>query len=179
MSTLKWSQPSTEFVVWILKTLLGQSFILLLPHPLFSSITGVTEVVVKLILRSDPLHVLTLRGKVLRFTLFNKSRRVFFCHIFVLTKGVVLVPPNLNKLTLVAPPSMRDGLHSFLLPLLLQLFRILDVCLNRVFEGIVLFIFLSSHQIPTGLMTPFDGNPDHKPWIISYSLSCPRVHLCC
>jgi hypothetical protein len=126
---------------------------------------------------SEPLHVLTLRGKVLRFTLFKKSRRVFFCHIFVLTKGGVLVPPNLNKLTLVAPTSMRDGLYSFLLLLLLQLFRILDVCLNRVFEEIVLFIFLSSHRIPIGLMTPFARNLDHKPWIILYSLSCPRVRL--
>jgi hypothetical protein len=54
-----------KFVVWILKTLLGQSFILLLPLPLFSGITGVAEVVVDLILRSEPLHVLTLHGKVL------------------------------------------------------------------------------------------------------------------
>jgi hypothetical protein len=27
-------------------------------------------------------------------------------------RGGVLVPPNLHKLTLVAPPSMRDDLHS-------------------------------------------------------------------
>jgi hypothetical protein len=39
-----------EFIVWILKTLLGQSSILLLPLPLFFGITGVAEVVVKLIL---------------------------------------------------------------------------------------------------------------------------------
>jgi hypothetical protein len=52
-----------------------------------------------------------------------------------------MVPPNLHKLTLVAPPSMRDDLHSYLLPLLLQLFQILNVCLNRVFEEFVLFIF--------------------------------------
>jgi hypothetical protein len=36
-----------------------------LPLPLFSSITGVVEVVVKLILRSEPLHVLTVHNKVL------------------------------------------------------------------------------------------------------------------
>jgi hypothetical protein len=130
-----------EFVVWILKILRGQCFILLLPLPLFSSIIGVAEVVVKLILRSEPLHVLTLRGKVLRFALFNKSRSVFFCHIFVLTERGVLVPPNLHKLTLVAPLSMRDDLHSYLLPLLLQLFQILNVCLNRVFEEFIIFIF--------------------------------------
>jgi hypothetical protein len=59
------------FVIWILKTLLGQSFILLLPLPLFSSITGVAEVVVKLVLRSEPLHVLTVDTKVLQFALFN------------------------------------------------------------------------------------------------------------
>jgi hypothetical protein len=105
MSTHKWSQPSTGFVVWNLKILLGQSFILLLPLPLFSNITGVVEVVVKLILQSEPLHVL-----------FNKSRPVFFCHIFVLMERGVLVPPNLDKLTLVAPPSMRDDLYSYLLP---------------------------------------------------------------
>jgi hypothetical protein len=39
-----------RIVVWILKTMLGQSFILLFPLPLFSGITGVAEVVVKLIL---------------------------------------------------------------------------------------------------------------------------------
>jgi hypothetical protein len=30
-----------------------------------------------------------------------------------------MFPLNLHKLTLVAPPSMRDGLHSYLLPVLL------------------------------------------------------------
>jgi hypothetical protein len=45
--------------------MLGQSFILLLPLPLFSGITGIAEVVVKLILQLEPLHVLTVRGKVL------------------------------------------------------------------------------------------------------------------
>jgi hypothetical protein len=39
-----------EIIIWILKTLLGQSFILLLPLPLLSGIIGVAEVVVKLIL---------------------------------------------------------------------------------------------------------------------------------
>jgi hypothetical protein len=56
-------------------------------------------------------------------------------------KRGAMVPPNLHKLTLVAPPSMRDDLHSYLLPLLLQLFRILNACFNRVFEEFVLFIF--------------------------------------
>jgi hypothetical protein len=37
----------------------------LLPPPLFSGITDVAEVVVKLVLRSEQLHVLTVRGKVL------------------------------------------------------------------------------------------------------------------
>jgi hypothetical protein len=64
-----------EIIVWILKTLLSQSFILLLPLPLFFCITGAAEVVVKLVL---PLHVCTIHGKVLRFALFNKSRLVFF-----------------------------------------------------------------------------------------------------
>jgi hypothetical protein len=108
---------------------------------MFSSITGVAEVVVKLLLRSEPLHVLTLRGKMLRFTLFNKSRPIFFCHIFVHMERGVLVPPNLHKLTLIAPPSMRDDLYSYLLSLLLQLFHILNVCLNRVFEKFILLIF--------------------------------------
>jgi hypothetical protein len=108
---------------------------------MFFGITDVAEVVVKLVLRSEPLHVLTFHGKVLRFTIFNKSRLVFFCQIFVLMEGGVLVPPNLHKLTLVSPPSMRDDLVSYLLPPLLQLFWILNVCLNRVFEEFVLFIF--------------------------------------
>jgi hypothetical protein len=64
---------------------------------------------------------------------------VFFYQIFILVEGGVLVPPNLHKLTLVAPPSMRDDLHSYLLPLLLQLFQILSVWLNRVFEEFILF----------------------------------------
>jgi hypothetical protein len=82
-------------------------------------------VVVKLILRLEPLHVLAVRGKVLRFTLFNKFHPILFCQIFVLTEGGVLVPLNLHKLTLVAPPSMRDDLQCYLLSLPLQLFQIL------------------------------------------------------
>jgi hypothetical protein len=58
--------------------LAGLIFHPLVALSLFSSITGVTEVVVKLILRSEPLHVLTIRGKFLQFALFNKSRPVFF-----------------------------------------------------------------------------------------------------
>jgi hypothetical protein len=51
-------------------------------HPLVttssvSGITDVAEVVVKLVLRSEPLHVVTVHGKVPRFTLFNKSRTIF------------------------------------------------------------------------------------------------------
>jgi hypothetical protein len=124
---------------------LVQSFILLLSLPLFSGIIGVAEVVVKLVLRSEPLHVLIVHTKVLWFTFFNKSRSVFFSQIFVLMEGGVLVPPNLYKLTLVAPPSMRDDHHSYLLPLLLHLFRILNVCLNSVFEEFILFILVSTH----------------------------------
>jgi hypothetical protein len=56
----------------------------------------------------------------------------------------VLVPPDLHKLTLVAHPSMTDDLHSYLIPLLLKLFQILNACLNRVFEEFVHFIF---HQL--------------------------------
>jgi hypothetical protein len=125
-----------KFVVWILKTSLGNFFILLLPLPLFSCIAGVAEVVAKLILRSfyDRSHCI-------RFAIFNKSHPVFCCHIFLLTERGVLVLPNLHNLTLLALPSMRDDLHSYLLPLLLQLFRILNVCLNRVFEEFILFIF--------------------------------------
>jgi hypothetical protein len=44
---------------------LVQSFILLLSLPLFSGIIGVAEVVVKLVLRSEPLHVLIVHTKVL------------------------------------------------------------------------------------------------------------------
>jgi hypothetical protein len=81
---------------------------------------------------------------VLRFAPFNKSRTILFYQIFVLIKGGVLVPPDLHKLTLVGPTSMRDDLYSYLLPLLLQLFRILNVCLNRVFEEFILYIFYYS-----------------------------------
>jgi hypothetical protein len=56
-------------------------------------------------------------------------------------EGALLFPPKIHKLTLVGPPSMRDDLHSYLLPLLLQLFQILNICLNRVFEEFILFIF--------------------------------------
>jgi hypothetical protein len=111
MSTHKWSQPSMKIIVWILKTLLGQSFILLLSLPLFSGITDVAKVVAKLVLWSEPLHVLTVHGKVLWFALFNKSCPDFLWQIFVHIEEGVLVPPNLYKLTLIAPSSMRDDLH--------------------------------------------------------------------
>jgi hypothetical protein len=130
-----------EFLIWILKTLLGQYVIILLPLPLFFGISGVAEVVVKLILRLEPLHVLNVRCKVLQFTLCNKSFPDFLCQVFEFIEGVLLVPQTLHKPALVAPPSMRVDLHSHLLPLLLQLFRILNVCLNRVFEEFVLVIF--------------------------------------
>jgi hypothetical protein len=82
-------------------------------------ITGVAEVVVKLVLRLKPLHVLTLRDKVLCFTLCKKYVPVFFSQIFVHTEGVHIVPPMLHMYALVGPPSMKDDLHSYLLPLLL------------------------------------------------------------
>jgi hypothetical protein len=65
----------------------------------------------------------------------------FFSQLIVHTEASLLFPPKHHKLTLVAPPSMRDDLHSYILPLLLQLFRILNVCLNRIFEEFILFIF--------------------------------------
>jgi hypothetical protein len=52
---------------------------------------------------------------------------------------------SLHKPSLVGPPSMRDDICSYLLPLLLQLFQIFNVCLNRVFEEFILVIF--SHVI--------------------------------
>jgi hypothetical protein len=110
--------------MWILKTFLGQSSILLLPLPLFFGIIGVAEVVVKLVLRSEPLHVLIVHNKVLQFTLCNKYSLVFFSQLFVRTEGALLFPPKLHKPTLVTPTSMRDNLHIYLLPLLLQLFWI-------------------------------------------------------
>jgi hypothetical protein len=129
-----------KFVIWILKTLLGQSIILLLPLPQFSDITSVVEVVVKLILQSEPLYGLIIRGKVIQFALSIKSFPVF-SQLFVCTEGVHFVPSMLHEPSLVGPPSMRDAIHSYLLPLLLQLFRIFSICLNRVFKEFILFIF--------------------------------------
>jgi hypothetical protein len=79
-----------KFVIWILKTLLGQSIILLLPLPQFSDITSVVEVVVKLILQSEPLYGLIIRGKVIQFALSIKSFPVFFSQLFVRLKGFIL-----------------------------------------------------------------------------------------
>jgi hypothetical protein len=45
--------------------LIGPIFHLLVATTLFSDITDVAEVVVKLVLRSEPLHILTVCGKVL------------------------------------------------------------------------------------------------------------------
>jgi hypothetical protein len=45
--------------------LAGPIFTIFLPLPLFSGITGVDKVVVKLALRSEPLHLLTIGAKVL------------------------------------------------------------------------------------------------------------------
>jgi hypothetical protein len=84
-----------------------------------SSTTGVVEVVVKLVLRPEPLHVLTICDKVLRFALCNKSFPVIFSQLFVRTEGALLFPPKLHKPTLVGPSRTRDDLHSYLLPLLL------------------------------------------------------------
>jgi uncharacterized protein with ACT and thioredoxin-like domain len=58
--------------------LVGPIFHPIVSLPMFSSITSVAEEVVKLVLRSEALHVLIVCDKVLLFTLFNKSRPVFF-----------------------------------------------------------------------------------------------------
>jgi hypothetical protein len=50
---------------------------------------------------------------------FQQISPSLLCQIFVLIKKGVLVPLDLHKLTLVGPPSMRDDLYSYLLPLLL------------------------------------------------------------
>jgi hypothetical protein len=81
-----------------------------LPPPLFSSIIGVVEVVVKLILGSEPLHVLIVHGKVLQFTFSTNLDHYSSDNFLYVAKGGVLVPPNLYKLTLVAPSSMRYDL---------------------------------------------------------------------
>jgi hypothetical protein len=78
--------------------------------------------------QSSPIHTLPQISPSLLSTLCTYGRALFF-------------PPKLHKLTLVAPSNMRDDLHSYLHPLLLQLFQILNVCLNRVFEEFILFIF--------------------------------------
>jgi hypothetical protein len=36
---------------------------------------------------------------------------------------------------------MRDDLHSYLLLILLQIFQVFNVCLNRVFEEFILVVF--------------------------------------
>jgi hypothetical protein len=77
------------------------------------------------------------------YTFQQISPSLLLSHLCTYRKGV-LVHPNLHKLTLVAPPSMRDDLHSYLPPLLLQLFRILNVCLNRVFEEFILLFLVNS-----------------------------------
>jgi hypothetical protein len=74
---------------------------------------------VKLVLRSEKLHVLTILYKVLWFALCNKSFLVFLCQLFVCIEGVLLLPQTHEKLALVAPPCMRDDLHIYILPLLL------------------------------------------------------------
>jgi hypothetical protein len=101
-----------EFVIMILKTLLGQPLILLLPLPLFSSISSVSKVVVKLVLRSEPPHVLTVRYKVSRFALCNKYLPVFLCQVFELLKGVLLPPQKLHKPAIIGPLGIRDDLYN-------------------------------------------------------------------
>jgi hypothetical protein len=81
---------STEFVIWILDILLGQSLILPFPLAMFSGISGVAKVVVKLILRSELPHVLTVRYKLWRFALCKKSFPAFFFQVFELLEGVLL-----------------------------------------------------------------------------------------
>jgi hypothetical protein len=79
-------------VIWILDTLLGQSLILLFPLALFFGIFGVAKVVVKLILQSELPHVLTVRYKLCRFSLFE------------LLEGVLLFSQTHHKSIFVAPP---------------------------------------------------------------------------
>jgi hypothetical protein len=85
---------------------------------------------------------------VLRFALYNKSHPVFFSQLFICMEGIVLFPPKLHKLTLGAPSRMRDNLHSYLLPLLLQLFQILNICLNTFFLKNSSFSFLVNSSNP-------------------------------
>jgi hypothetical protein len=82
------------------KDLAGPIFHPLVATSSFFGITGVAEVVVKLVLRSEPLHVLIVHGKVLWFVLFNKSRPVFFRQIFVCSKGVSWLLQILTSLLL-------------------------------------------------------------------------------
>jgi hypothetical protein len=86
--------------------------------------------VVKLILRLEPPHVFTVFYKFIKFTLSNKSFLVFLCHVFELVEGVLIIPQTSHKLALLGPLGMKDDLHSYLLPLVLQLFRIFNIGLN-------------------------------------------------
>jgi hypothetical protein len=107
---------------------------------MFSSISGVAKVVAKLILHSELLHVLTVRYKLWRFALCDKSFRIFFFQVFELLEGVLLFSQTCHKSIFVAPPLMRDALHSCPLPLLFQLFWIYNVSLNRVHEELIFLI---------------------------------------
>jgi hypothetical protein len=92
-------------------------------------------VVVKLILHSELPHVLTVCYKLWRFALCDKSFPVFFFQVFELLEGVLLFSQTHHKSIFVAPPRMRDALHSCPLPLLFHLFWIYNVSLNRVHES--------------------------------------------
>jgi hypothetical protein len=73
------------------------------PLALFSGISDVAKVVVKLILRSELPHVLTVRYKLCRFTLCDKSFLVFF-QVFELLEGVLFFSQTCHKSVFVAPP---------------------------------------------------------------------------
>jgi hypothetical protein len=155
--------------------MLGQSLILLFPLALFSSISGVAKVVVKLILRSELPHVLTVRYKLWRFTLCDKSFPVFFFQVFELLKGVLLFSQTRHKSICVASLGMRDALHSCPLPLLFQLFWIYNISLNRVREELIFSHPRSGLQISPGLEAPFAGQWGHKPYSTSSACAGPKV----
>jgi hypothetical protein len=97
--------------------LLGQSLILLFPLALFSGISSVAKVVVKLILLSELPHVLTVHYKLWRFALCDKSFPVFF-QVFELLEWVLFFSQTRHKSVFVSPPQMRDALQSYPLPFL-------------------------------------------------------------
>jgi hypothetical protein len=144
-----------KFVIWILKTLLGKSFILLLPLPLFSGRTGVAKVVVKLVLQSEPLHVLTLQQTALIHTFQQISPSFLLPHLCTYGRGC-LGPSNSSQAYSCSSSKFLKSLSCSFSIKPLNPYRVMNTLCRaaraQTLDNIVLIVV--SNGAPSSLTSP-------------------------